>query len=234
MNNATIAQEIAARLAEGALPLASHPFLLAVKDGVLTSDQLLRFGLQYHISSSKFARFLCAVASNIPTVEARLPLICNLYDEHGNGRIDRAHIFLFRRLVIALGGDDDRIATAKPFPAIDQYNEEFFDFCRTRPYLQALGAIAAIEYLTPLQYRPILDGCKNHYHLSREALEFFDLHVHEDESHASDITEAVLPLLDSAASREEFWSGMDFCFKAERNFWDALQEGILNGHADSG
>ena len=80
-------------------------FLKLVAESRLTREQLRQFSWQYNHYCQAFPRLLAIVARKVPDGETRAPLIKNLWEENGEGNLDKSHRRLFLQFMREVDGD---------------------------------------------------------------------------------------------------------------------------------
>lgn len=181
-------------------PALNHPFLKKFSSGKLTLDRIRIFARQYYLYSRWFSMYVAAVIANMPDEKPRGYLVKNLYEESGEGNLERSHPAIFRRFLAALRLDASEVERAEPLPETRLFIHEYLFLCRGGPFLKALGALGpGTESIVPYIYHPIHEGLRKEPGLKEKDYEFFTLHMHLDVEHSANIKEA---LLDYAVTKE--------------------------------
>ena len=145
---------------------------------------------EFYAFSHEFPLFLAAAISHVKDEAARLLLVHNLYEEHGNLELDRFHPALFRQFVVGIGLQPEALERLDARSPGVQGAQWVTSICRDGPGYRALGAL----YVTELLFGPccevIMDGLRR-MHLSSDATEFFSLHAVAEEHHKEQIWQAL-------------------------------------------
>ncbi len=204
-----------------------HPFLNRIKDGWLNKKQVHYFVGQYGIYCRYFPRFLAAAAANIPDDPTRMALVENLWEEHGEGRLDKSHRILFNNFARAVGYTQEELEAVPALPTTEICIENLMDMCRNKHFLVGLGALGpGTEYFTNEEYRIIESGLKNYEFLSDEDIEFWTIHIALDEHHYSDMVDAISLWVESTENKEMIRKGALKALALEYIFWEGLEDNL--------
>lgn len=83
---------------------ASNPYFVALKDGNFSFDDFVETQIQFYFVVQFFSRPMAAVAAKIPDAELRLEILRNVWEEHGEGDLSKAHGATFREFLRRLAG----------------------------------------------------------------------------------------------------------------------------------
>lgn len=215
--------ELEDELRLGIQKILTHPFLALIKDAKLTKTQLQYFAKQYGIYCRYFPRFLAAAASNIPDDETRMPLVENIWEEHGNGVLEKSHRVLFENFAAAVGVSKVELINAMPIATTGICCEHLLDICQDYDFITSLGALGpGTEFFTNEEYLIIEAGLKKYDFLSDSDIEFWTVHIKLDEEHYSEMVRAMLPWTDSLENRHLIKTGAKKAIDLEILFWDGL------------
>ncbi len=159
--------------------------------GKQASERVARaLATEFYAFSHEFPLFLAAAISFVKDENARLLLVHNLYEEHGNLELNRFHPALFRQFVRSIGLQPEaleRLGSGSPGVEAARYVTEI---CREGPGHRGLGALYVTELLFGPTCEAIMAGLK-HLNLSPYATEFFSLHAVAEEHHKEQIWQAL-------------------------------------------
>jgi pyrroloquinoline-quinone synthase len=137
-----------------------------------------------------FPLFLAAAISHVRDEQARMFLVANLYEEHGELDASRIHPELFRNFVRAIGLDPNDLSVTVPGSIGAEAAAHVMDICRQGPAHRALAALYAIELL----FGPICDllarGLEQLAY-GEQATHFFVLHSGADVVHSEQLRSAL-------------------------------------------
>jgi pyrroloquinoline-quinone synthase len=153
----------------------------------LSLDQARRIALEiYHVVDA-FPRFLSAILTNIPDYRLRMPLVENLFEEHGRMEHARVHVETYKNFLRSLGIDEFQIAANQPLIPAIAYMRAIIDLCLHHPFAEGLGALGVIEEIVA-RVSPLVAGYairRSGDH--RKALQHFGEHEVLDVTHAEEI-----------------------------------------------
>jgi pyrroloquinoline-quinone synthase len=207
--------------------ILNHPFIGRLHDAWLNKAQLQYFACQYNIYCNYFVRFLSACAANIPDDMTRMPIIDNLWEEHGEGDPTKSHRVLFENFAQALGMTHDQLFNAMPLYSTSICCENLFAIAKDSHFLMSLGALGpGTEYFTSEEYKIIVEGLKKYDFFSAEDLVFWTVHITLDDHHYSDMCQAISPWLTSDEAKGWVSLGARRAIDLEILFWDGLEANL--------
>ena len=104
------------------------------------SEELLRTQVPFYFAVEAFPQLLLKLASLMTNAEARLFIVENIWEEHGQGDSDKFHTKSFIRHLDALGFSGDFITN----PFVTKWVKELFELNNPKDLFHSL---AAIEYM---------------------------------------------------------------------------------------
>lgn len=162
--------------------LVNHPLLLNMQKGRLSLNGVRYFLVQHHHYSRNFTRFLCAIINRLESLGDIKHLMENMQEEMGiDGDNKVTHAELFQRTLRAVGTHP---MAEKALPETVDFTQTIMQFSRATNPVEGLAALCmGAEAIVPLIYKPVLQALER-LNISDEGLEFFRLHIEEDEDHA--------------------------------------------------
>ncbi|MEM1323355.1 MAG: iron-containing redox enzyme family protein [Bacteroidota bacterium] len=216
-------------LQEGIKKILHHPFLKRIEDGWLDKNQLRYFAEQYSVYCRYFPRFLAAAAANIPDDKTRMPIIENLWEEHGEGKLSLSHRILFNNFAAGLGLSEQDLDNTKPLATTTICCENLINLCHDGHFLESLGALGpGTEFFTNEEYSIIAKGLRTYDFLAEKDIEFWTVHISLDEDHYSEMVEAIVPWANSLENRYLVKTGAKKAIDLEILFWDGLEDNLPN------
>jgi pyrroloquinoline quinone (PQQ) biosynthesis protein C len=126
-------------------PIEKHPLFFALEAGDFSTAEVRQLGLQIFHVVDCFPRFLAAILTNLTDHRLRMPLVENLYCEHGRMDPTLVHVQTYRTFLRSLGVDDAAIAASLPGIPVIAYNRAVLDLCLHHAAAEGLGALGVIE-----------------------------------------------------------------------------------------
>lgn len=220
-------RDLESELREGIDKIIKHPFIKRIDDAWLNQEQLKYFVEQYYIYCTYFPRFLAAAAANIPDDKTRMPIVENLWEEHGEGKIELSHRILYEKFALSLGLSKEHLANVEPLPTTQICCENLINLCHDGHFLESLGALGpGTEFFTNEEYSIIERGLKKYDFLTDEDIHFWTVHISLDEDHYSEMLEAIEPWTEKVENRFLIKSGAKKAIDLETLFWDGLEDNL--------
>jgi len=97
----------------------------------------------------------------------------------------------------------------------------------TEPFLVGLGAVGpGHEWAIPKMFDSVIPGLRRAGY-DPEEMQYFDLHVEQDEDHGAWLEEALAQYATTDAARAEIRRGALLSLEARRRFWDGVQRAVM-------
>lgn len=147
---------------------------------------------QYMYCVMYFPQALCNLGWRIEDDDARMPIIQNIWDEHGGGNLQNTHRYMYRRFLRELR--EKLNLSAEPVQAqtvqavAQRYVQGWKHMIEQRPLVEALGALGpGCEELTPVLYEYFVQFIRSKADVSSDSLYFFIHHQEIDEEHSNQV-----------------------------------------------
>src|SRR5580765_6836023 len=88
-----------------------NPYLQSLQNGSMTLEAFRRSQEQFFFAVSFFPRPMAALVGRIPNPKARLDILHNLVEEHGEFNEDRFHHTTFQQFLRSIGSEPEKIET---------------------------------------------------------------------------------------------------------------------------
>jgi len=221
-------RDLVARI-EARRTFGGHPLWLALADGKLDGEQLKLFAIQFFLQVREFPRAVSAMHANCPFPEERMELAENVYEEE-TGRIsgcNQPHPELFIRFGEAVGLTRTELVEGRPLPATRALIDWFELSTKQRSFIEAAAAInLAAEGQVPGAFGPMARRLQHNYGLSREAVEFWDIHEMADADHSDVGDHIVVRHATDAAMQSRVRDALQHSLDAWWQFFDGIQASI--------
>lgn len=201
-----------------------HEFFARLRDGGISREGLLMWAYQDRHVAYMFPRLIALIVARIAaserrTVAVRMPLLENLWEEVGEGRLERAHSTLMDDLLVSMGAP----AHALDKPALSS-TAEFIDLqfrlAEEHPIAGAGAFCYANEYLALKEYPPIQDAVLRLF--PGADIRFFEANWEADGRHTELAEESIIGLCASDADFEQARRGAVAALAAREAFYDEL------------
>jgi pyrroloquinoline-quinone synthase len=207
----------------------SHPLWLELADGKLSREQLKFFAVQFFLQVREFPRAVSAMHANCPFPDARMELAESIYEEE-TGRLsgcNHPHPELFIRFGEAVGLTRAEMVEGHPLPATRALIDWFELSTKQRSFIEAAAAInLAAEGQVPGAFGPLARRLQKNYGLSREAVEFWDIHEMADAEHSEVGDHIVVRHATDAATQARVRDALQHSLDAWWQFFDGIQAAI--------
>jgi len=221
-------QDLEARI-EARRTFGGHPLRHEIADGKLSREQLQRFAVQFSLQVREFPRAVSAMHANCPFPDARMELAENVYEEE-TGRISGAnqpHPELFIRFGEALGLRREEMTEGEPLPGTRALIDWFELSTKQRSFIEGAAAInLAAEGQVPGAFGPMARALQEHYGLTKEAVEFWDLHEMADADHSDVGDHIVVRHATDAQIQARVRDALQHSLDAWWQFFDGIQAAI--------
>jgi len=201
--------------------LLNHIFFKELLKGNFSKKSIRIFAEQYYLLSDSFCTMMFFACANIRSEETRLPILVNLWDEHGQGNLKLSHRTLLKKFIFSIDSNI-QLNEIKPLKSTTEYINNMINFYKKSLPLESLSALGSgCESLTVQQYKNIYIGLKNRYNFTDDELIFFIEHIHHDPKHSYDIDIVLEKLL----NKDNLQNAIESSKKAineEIKFWNGL------------
>ncbi|MEO7175160.1 MAG: iron-containing redox enzyme family protein [Saprospiraceae bacterium] len=205
--------------------ILKHPFLERIANAQLNPEQLKYFSGQYSIYCTYFPRFLAACAAAIPDDPTRMPIVKNLWEEHGSGEMASSHRVLFENFAVATGWKVEELKKVEPLSSTHICVEYLLNLCQEGHFLKSLGALGpGTESFTSQEYAVIAGGLAKYPKLSAEDIRFWTVHITLDEDHYAEMVAPLQHFTTNPDYAMYLTEGAKRAIDLEILFWDGLEE----------
>jgi len=206
-----------------------HPLWLEIADGKLSRDQLKLFSVQFFLQVREFPRAVSAMHANCPFAEERRALAESVYEEE-TGRIsgcNQPHPEIFLRFGEAVGLARSEMTDGRPLPATRALLDWFELSTKQRSFIEAAAAMnLAAEGQVCGAFGPMARRLQEHYGLSREAVEFWDVHELADAEHSAVGDNIVVRHATDATTQARVRDALQHSLDAWWQFFDGIRAAI--------
>lgn len=173
------------------LNLPENPYFKTLCSGEMSKQQFLSSQIEFAPMVYFFSRPMAQVIANVPEAAPRVALVGNLWEEHGQGVMEKVHGKTISILIDRLGGDSSRVDMSKPSPNARVFNETLRSVSSFEDYRFAASMFAGIERtfvdISTMIFQSIVDGGW----LKPSQITHYGLHKELDIEHAEDFLKVV-------------------------------------------
>ena len=205
-----------------------HPFLKRFATDKLSRAQIQTFGLQHYQLVKIFVNYMTNVLPNIPDPEAASLFRVVFDDEFGQHTIFRSHPALYRRFLMDLGLEESAWGRVMALPEVSAFIEGHMVLTRDPNFLFGLGAIGpGHEFSIPTMFGFLVEGIRRNTELSDEQIEYFTLHIVQDQGHAVVFNALIARHAQDAESQSILREGTWRSLQLRKRFWDGLERAVF-------
>ena len=186
-----------------------NPYLQTVQDGSMTVESFRRSQEQFFFAVSFFPRPMAALVGRIPNPKARLDILHNLVEEHGEFNEELIHHTTFQRFLRSIGSEPEKIETAALSPALRAFNSVLTCACVLDELEVGVACMGIIEYAFAAISALIGKAVVQRGWVRQEDLVHYALHAQIDERHAEEFFAVIEPSWDDQARRYFIEQGLE-------------------------
>src|SRR5258707_2990367 len=121
-------------------------YLQTLQDGSMTLEEFRRSQEQFFFAVSFFPRPMAALVGRIPNPKARIDILHNLVEEHGEFDEEQFHHTTFQRFLRSIGSHTEKIGTGALSPAVRAFNSVLTCACVLDELEVGVACMGIIEY----------------------------------------------------------------------------------------
>ncbi len=184
-----------------------------------TREQLEKYSLDYRYWIRAFPGILAALIGRSPDPEFQFFMTQILHSELGSGDRTRMHFRLFERILRKLGLSDAEIESGPKFEETRWLVSGMFALYGDKDLLRAMGAQYALEKQAFPMIEKLYLGFKHYKELTRDDLEYFELHLVEEPEHLACMQECMARCVESPSDASRVEAGALACLDLIAAFW---------------
>ena len=122
-----------------------NPYLTALADGSMSLESFRRTQEQFFFAVTFFPRPMAALVARIPNPRARLDILHNLVEEHGDFQEENFHHTTFQRFLKSIGSKVEEAEMAPLWPAVRAFNSVLSAACLLDELDVGVACMGSIE-----------------------------------------------------------------------------------------
>lgn len=186
-----------------------NPYLLALEDGSMTVEGFRRSQEQFFFAVSFFPRPMAALVGRIPSPKARLAILHNVVEEHGEFNEEAFHHTTFQRFLRSIGSKPEKIEAAAVSPPLRAFNSVLTCACVLDELEVGVACMGIIEYAFAGISATIGKAVVERGWVRQEELVHYALHTEIDERHAEEFFAVIEPYWDDPTRRYFIEQGLE-------------------------
>ena len=179
----------------------SNPYLQTLQDGSMTLEGFRRSQEQFFFAVSFFPRPMAALVGRIPNPKARIDILHNLVEEHGEFNEEFFHHTTFQRFLRTIGSEPEKIQAAALSPSLRAFNSVLTCACVLDELEVGVACMGIIEYAFARISALIGQAVVQRDWVRQADLVHYALHAQIDERHAEEFFAVIEPGWDDPTRR---------------------------------
>lgn len=127
--------------------ILANPYFAALRDGTMPLECFQRTQEQFFFAVTFFSRPMAALMARIPEARARLNILHNIVEEHGEFSEDEFHLTTFHRFLESIGCDEQNIGKQVLWPEVRAFNSVLTTACTLDELEVGICCMGIIEYV---------------------------------------------------------------------------------------
>lgn len=173
--------------------VSQNPYLTSLASGQMTLQTFRQTQEQFFFAVTFFPRPMAALVGRIPNPKARLDILHNLVEEHGDFNEQSFHHTTFQAFLSSIGSDPAKLDSLALWPALRAFNSVLTTACVLDELEVGIGCMGVIEFMFADISATIGKAVVQHGWVPREKLVHYKLHAKIDERHAEEFFAIVEP-----------------------------------------
>ena len=200
----------------------------------MTLDDFRRSQEQFFFAVTFFPRPMAALVGRIPNPKARLDILHNLVEEHGEFNEELFHHTTFQRFLRSIGSDPEKIESAALSPSLRAFNSVLTCACVLDELEVGIACMGIIEFAFAGISARIGQAVVRRGWVRQDELVHYALHAQIDERHAEEFFAVIEPSWDNPARRYFIEPGLELgAYAFDRLYQDLRFIGQHSGSPDS-
>lgn len=193
-------------------------------------EELKQFAYSESIMNLEFFDYLALAVIGVSD-QAKVEIMANLWDEAGQGRVEKCHTVLFQNFLNDLGITYDRkqILESMSWEGVAGIN--LFNYFSIYPFNKTkyFGMLAATEMLDPPHYNKLIKGIMRIFSSHNIDHSYYTEHELVDVAHASGwLNHVVIPeLARKPYKTQDFWFGFYMRLDSTKKYYDQLLNSLI-------
>jgi pyrroloquinoline-quinone synthase len=189
--------------------LAGNPYFAALTDGSMSLAGFRESQKHFFYAVTFFPRPMAALVGRIPEPKARLDILHNLVEEHGEFEESQFHHNTFQRFLASIGADPGPLTTAPVPTPLRAFNSVLTSSCVLDELEVGVGCMGIIEHAFASISATIGRMVVEREWIAADDLVHYKLHAAIDERHAEEFFAVVEPKWDAPGRRYFIVQGLE-------------------------
>jgi pyrroloquinoline-quinone synthase len=205
--------------------ILNNPYLQSLREGSMSLDSFRRSQEQFFYSVTFFPRPMAALVGRIPDPKARIDILHNLVEEHGEFQEELYHHTTFQRFLRTLGSPAQFDAIPM-WPALRAFNSVLTSACVLDELEVGVACMGIIEYAFAPISAIIGKAVVDLGWVPADQLVHYKLHAEIDERHAEEFFAVIEPQWDQSQRRYFIQQGLELGAYTFDRLYKDMYEGV--------
>src|SRR6266850_3196157 len=194
-------------------------YLQSLQDGSMSLESFRSSQEQFFHAVTFFPRPMAALVGRIPNPKARIDILHNLVEEHGEFNEEHFHQTTFQRFLRSIGSDPEKINA--PSAALRAFNSVLTSACVLDELEVGVACMGIIEHAFAGISAIIGQAVVQRRWVRQEELVHYALHAQIDERHAEEFFAVIEPRWEDPERRYFIEQGLELgAYVFDRLYWD--------------
>jgi pyrroloquinoline-quinone synthase len=207
--------------------LLSNPYLEHLADGSMPLEKFRLTQEQFFFAVTFFPRPMAALLGRITDPKARLDILHNLVEEHGEFREEAFHHNTFQDFLRSISSRPEQLDALALWPCVRAFNSVLTNACLMDELEVGVGCLGIIEYAFADISRAIGRAVVDRGWVPADRLVHYKLHAEIDRRHADEFFAVIEPRWDNARAQYHIRQGLEL----GAYVFDRLYRDLDEGHA---
>lgn len=207
--------------------IADNPYLVALSDGSMPLPVFQRTQEQFFFAVTFFSRPMAALVGRIPDPHARIDILHNLVEEHGEFREHAFHHNTFQVFLRSIGCAPEQLDAMSLWPAVRAFNSVLTTACLFDELEVGIACMGIIEHAFAGISATIGRAVVERGWVTAPDLVHYKLHAQIDERHAEEFFAVIEPGWDDTRARYYIDQGLRLGAHVFDRFYRDLLAGAI-------
>ena len=189
--------------------ILNNPYLQDLRGGAMSLECFRRTQEQFFFAVTFFPRPMAALVGRIADPRARLDILHNLVEEHGEFQEQRFHHNTFQRFLDTVGGRVGQLHELPVWPAVRAFNSVLTCSCVLDELEVGVGCMGVIEHAFAGISAAIGSAVVERGWVRQDELVHYALHAEIDTRHAEEFFAVIEPQWDAPGRRYFIEQGLE-------------------------
>jgi pyrroloquinoline-quinone synthase len=165
----------------------NNPYFVALNDGSFSKEYFCETQIQFYSAVTFFSRPMAALAAKIPNAEMRINIIHNVWEEHGEGELEKSHGYTFKEFLKRLSNINEQdILIREVWPEVVIFNTTLMGACSADDFLVGTAVMGMIELMFSDISYILSQGIIKRGWMNQNNMIHYSLHQELDIKHSQD------------------------------------------------